>query len=134
VCRSVEIVAHSLRSIVCFALLACGWFLIPPSTSDPALPRQKFDIIGAVLLMLFLGLFNFAWNQGPVVGWPQPYVYALLILSILAGVGFYFWERRAGEDALIPVEVLHKNSLLVYVCLWLGWMSFGIWSLYTVQL
>lgn len=84
--------------------------------------------------MLFLGLFNFAWNQGPIVGWPQSYVYALLILSILAGVGFYFWERRAADDALIPVEVLHKNSLLVYVCLWLGWMSFGIWSLYTVQL
>lgn len=32
------------------------------------------------------------------------------------------------------MEVLVRNCLLVYLCLWLGSMSFDIWALYTVLL
>lgn len=32
--------------------------------------------------------------------------------------------------ALIPIEVLKKESLLVYLCLWFGWMSFGTYLFY----
>lgn len=106
--------------------------MIPASRSLRQIP---FDYLGALLLVLSLGLFNFAWNQGPVVGWPTPYVYVLLIASFGFGVAFWFWEKRVGsEKALVPPAVLTKNNLLVYLCLWLGWMSFGIYALYLVLL
>ena len=96
--------------------------------------QPPLDYVGALLLILTLGFFNFSWNQGPVVGWPVTYVWALLIVAAVFGVAFYFWEKRMGERALIPTQVLGKNNLLVYLCLWLGWMSFGLYALYLVLL
>jgi hypothetical protein len=39
-----------------------------------------------------------------------------------------------GRMALIPPQVLSKTSLLVYLSLWLGWISFGIFLFYNVLL
>lgn len=121
-----------IRAILSAVIGVVGLYIIP--SSPRAFRNQSLDYVGALLLILTLGFFNFAWNQGPVVGWPVPYVYALLIVSVLFGIVFYFWERRMGDRALIPTEVLGKNSLLVYLCLWLGWMSFGLYALYLVLL
>ena len=99
-----------------------------------------------VLLSTALGLFNFAWNQSAVVGWPVGYVWGTLLAAGAAFVAFYFWERKAGRAALVPTEVrielapalieqvLQKTSLLVYLSLWLGWMSFGVFLYYTTLL
>ncbi|KAK7414929.1 multidrug-resistance type transporter aminotriazole resistance [Neonectria punicea] len=40
---------------------------------------DQLDILGATTGITALILFNFAWNQAPIVGWETPYVYALLI-------------------------------------------------------
>ena len=93
-----------------------------------------FDYIGSLLLVVALGLFNFTWNQAPLVGWGASYVWSMLIVSLVVFAAFFFWERRMGRRALIPPAVLSKTSLLVYLSLWLGWMSFGTFLLYTTLL
>ena len=125
-----------LRRAIFAAAVACiGVFVLPPDDNlAPASARRSYDYVGTLLLVAALGLFNFTWNQGPLVGWSAPYVWSLLLVSILAFVALYFWERRVGNNALIPVEVLSRTSLLVYLCLWLGWMSFGVFLFYTTLL
>ena len=39
--------------------------------------KQRFDYLGAATGVSGLVLINVAWNQGPTVGWPDPYVYIL---------------------------------------------------------
>ncbi|WVQ84142.1 hypothetical protein IAT38_006289 [Cryptococcus sp. DSM 104549] len=114
-----------------FAFVIVGIFVLPPDTPHPNPSSRSFDSIGAILLATSLGLFNFVFNQAALVGWETPYIYILLIVSLFAFVAFYFWERHVGRKALIPMEVLKRESLLVYLSLWLGWMSFGTFLLYT---
>lgn len=114
--------------------LAIGLYILPPDQNLPPRSERHFDILGAILLALGLGLFNFCWNQASVVGWEAVYVYVLLIISIITFVAFFLWERRIGRKALVPLEVLTRKNLLVYLSLWLGWMSFGTFLLYTTLL
>ena len=95
---------------------------------------RPFDVLGTLLLCLSLGLFNFSWNQSAVTGWSESYVWVILILALICFVAFYLWERYMDTKALIPTEVLSRNSLLVYGSLWLGWMSLGVFLLYTTFL
>lgn len=110
--------------------LGVGIIVLPPDEPHPNPSERHFDWLGAALLALALGLFNFPWNQAPLVGWQEPYVYIIFIISILFFVAFFLWEKHIGLGALIPIEVLKKDSLLVYLCLWLGWMSFGTYLFY----
>ena len=129
-------IAEAWRScILAAAIAAIGVFVLPPDdVLASASARKSFDYVGAGLLVLALGLFNFTWNQAPLVGWSAPYVFSIFIASIITFAVLYFWEKRMGSNALIPTEVLSKTSLLVYLCLWLGWMSFGVFLFYTMLL
>ncbi|KAG8410258.1 hypothetical protein J3458_017973 [Metarhizium acridum] len=56
-----------------------GVFAIP-ATPPPTNPEhesssawQRVDVFGSAIGVAALALFNFAWNQGPVVDWPTPY-------------------------------------------------------------
>lgn len=100
----------------------------------PARSLRSFDFVGLVLLALFLGLFNFSWNQAPITGWSESYVWAVLIVAASFGLAFFLWAKSMGKKALIPIEVLQRTSLLVYLSLWLGWMSLGVFLFYTVNL
>lgn len=128
---------NSLTSsaLIAAAFALAGMYILP--ADDPIPPRalrKRFDVLGSILLLAALGLFNFTWNQAPLVGWHVAYVWASLIVSVALFVAFYFWERRMGVHALIPVEVLTRVNLLVYTSLWLGWVSFGTFLFYTVLL
>jgi hypothetical protein len=102
-------------------------------TDPPARSLRSFDYVGLILLAVSLGLFNFAWNQAPITGWAESYVWAILIVSAVFGLAFYLWAKHMGPKALIPIEVLQRSSLLIYLSLWLGWMSFGVFLFYTVN-
>jgi hypothetical protein len=126
-----------LSSIQAALFLSLGLLVLPADTpthflglSFPLQP-QRFDFLGTLLLALSLGLLNFSWNQSALTGWSESYVYVILILSAFSFVAFFLWERRMGRKALIPTEVLGRTSLLVYLSLCLGWMSFGVFLFYT---
>lgn len=128
--------AFWVTGIVCFALSVASIFIVP-HTPSPEFKERDFismanrvDILGSVVGVVALVLINFAWNQGPVVGWTTPYTYALLIVGfVLVGI-FAFIESKA-EFPLIPMYALTTDTAFVLGCMAAGWSSFGIWVFYT---
>ncbi|ROV95970.1 hypothetical protein VMCG_07979 [Cytospora schulzeri] len=130
----------------CFALVLAGtavlaYFVIPPVPTShrdnrPRTGRGKLlqmDIPGAVTGVLGLVLLNFAWNQAPLVGWQQPYVYVCLILGLIF-IGIYFVvDLKYSPEPLVPFQALKSDVAFVLAALGCGWACFGIWIWYTWQ-
>ncbi|KAL0257585.1 hypothetical protein SLS55_008399 [Diplodia seriata] len=91
---------------------------------------ERLDAAGTVAGLVGLVLFNFAWNQGPVVGWQTPYTYAVLIVGVLVLAAFAAIEARA-RFPLVPVRKLGRDVGFVLACISAGWASFGIWVYYS---
>ncbi|KAL5370880.1 hypothetical protein PMIN06_012823 [Paraphaeosphaeria minitans] len=127
-------------AIYLIMLTTAGFFMIP----DPP-KKSKFshmsareqisnlDLPGAFAGVTALVLFNFAWNQAPLVGWDTPYVYICLILSSLFLALFFYIELRVSKTPLIPFDVLSTDVAFVLACVGCGWACFGIWYYYTWQ-
>ncbi|RAH68562.1 MFS transporter [Aspergillus aculeatinus CBS 121060] len=124
-------------AIWCFVLAILGIYAIPPEPRDPRIGTlslralcAEMDLIGATLGVTGLVLVNIAWNQAPVVGWEQPYVYILLIIGLLIIAGFFVWEIRFSSNPLIPFHALNVDVSFILGCIACGWASFGIWIYY----
>lgn len=128
----------------CFSLVLAGtavlaYFVIPPVPSShkenrPDTWRGKIlhlDLPGAVTGIAGLVLFNFAWNQAPLVGWDMPYVGVALILGLIL-VGAFFWiEIKYSPEPLVPFHALSSDVSFVLGAVACGWGCFGIWIWYT---
>ncbi len=130
--------AYWIMGIVCFIVAAFTTWTVPeqdvakePIEKQPKV-KQHFDYPGAVAGVSGLVLINVAWNQGPTVGWPNPYVYVLLILGILSLVVFALVEARVSQP-LLPVKALTAPVLFVLSATSAGWASFGVWLYYMWQ-
>ncbi|QLG70987.1 hypothetical protein HG535_0B00240 [Zygotorulaspora mrakii] len=128
--------AFWIFSIVCFFLAVAGLWVIPhadmPNLDASHSIWQRVDLAGSLSGMTGLILFNFAWNQGPVVGWETPYTYALLIVGVAFLCLFVFIELRA-KFPLLPFKALSTDAAFVLACISAGWSSFGIWIYYIWQ-
>ncbi|KAK4493608.1 hypothetical protein PRZ48_015275 [Zasmidium cellare] len=93
---------------------------------------QRVDIYGSITGVASLVLFNFAWNQAPVVGWQVPYTYILLIIGMLLFVVFILIEKRV-RHPLVPFGVLKIDSVFTLACIAAGWSSFGIYAYYSLD-
>ncbi|KAL4893544.1 major facilitator superfamily-domain-containing protein [Aspergillus ambiguus] len=130
--------AYWVLSFTCLSLAILGVVAIPatpvPSNSKkPGGPSiwQRVDIYGSITGVAALVLFNFAWNQGPVVGWQTPYTYFIMIIGILIFGVFVLVEKRVSLHPLIPFGVLRMEALFTLACISAGWSSFGIVVYYT---
>jgi MFS family permease len=131
--------AFWVMGIICFLLALAGYFAIP-HTPSPHLDNKKDGITawarvdgwGSVTGIVALVLINFAWNQGPVVGWTTPYTYIILIIGFLFLSLFGLIESRA-TFPLIPHCALSSDTAFVLGCISAGWASFGIWVYYLWQ-
>ncbi|KAK7427995.1 multidrug-resistance type transporter aminotriazole resistance [Neonectria magnoliae] len=94
---------------------------------------DQLDILGATTGITALILFNFAWNQAPIVGWETPYVYALLIVGVALVPVFFYVELRVASHPLIPFDALTSEVGFILACIACGWSAFGIWIYYTWQ-
>lgn len=92
---------------------------------------DQLDLLGATTGITALVLFNFAWNQAPIVGWETPYVYVLLIIGVLLVPVFFYIELRVASNPLIPFDTLTSDVGFILACVAGGWASFGIWIYYT---
>ena len=106
----------------------------PPKSDDVARKslRQKLvalDLLGAVTGITALVLFNFAWNQAPIVSWSKAYVYVCLILGLLFAALFFYVELRLAPEPLIPFHALSADVGFVLGCIACGWASFGMHTL-----
>jgi MFS family permease len=123
--------AYFAMAIACAVLATIAHFVIPASPPKPNIDRTV-DWLGFGFGISGLVLFNVAWNQGPIVGWPTPYVYVLFILGVLAFVAFVIVEIRA-ERPLVPVQQLNLHIALVLLAILAGWSSFTVWLYYLWQ-
>ncbi|PYH88079.1 MFS general substrate transporter [Aspergillus ellipticus CBS 707.79] len=118
------------------AVLAGMSVLVIPSSPAPARGMSakellsETDITGAIFGITGLVLINIAWNQAPVVGWQEPYVYVLLIIGALILALFFVWEIKYASKPLIPFETLDIDVSFILGCVAFGWASFGIWIYY----
>ena len=114
---------------VVYALLAA--FIIPHCQDPPT--EVGFDWAGCFLGIIGLVLFNFAWNQAAVVGWQEPYTYALLIVALLVLGLFCLVELKYSSKPLLPVRSLSRATILALACIAAGWASFGVWVWYLLN-
>ncbi|MES0825148.1 MFS transporter [Ruegeria sp. SCP11] len=70
--------------------------------------KERFDLIGLVLLLCGLSLSVYGIMQGPEVGWQRGYVIATLVFGISALVVFVLVEKQR-DDPLVAVA-LFRNS------------------------
>lgn len=126
--------------VMCFAclLFALLGALVLPATSRPSKLDhenssiwQRVDVYGSITGVASLALFNFAWNQGPVVGW-QTYTYVIMIVSVILFIVFIVVEKRV-HHPLVPFGILKIDSLFTLACISGGWSSFGIFAFYALD-
>lgn len=115
-------------SMVCFLTAIIGLIFIPHHIGSTK-HQGKFDYLGSITGVSGLILINFAWNQGPNVGWDKPYVYVLLIVGVLCLIAFFFIEKRV-DDPLVPPVVLKGDTGFILACIGAGWSCFGSWLFY----
>lgn len=129
--------AFWIAAIVCFILAILGFFIIP-HTPPPTFPNdgisiwERIDFAGSLVGVSGLVLFNFAWNQGPVAGWTDVYVYVILIIGSLV-IGLFFFVESRARFPLLPFDALNRSTGFVLACIATGWSSFSIWLFYSFQ-
>ncbi|KAK2015088.1 MFS general substrate transporter [Colletotrichum eremochloae] len=103
------------------------FILVVPHETERMDPNGRIDFIGAYLGVGGLILFNFVWNQAPIVGWARPYEYALLIVSILHLAAFAVWESKFAKDPILPFEIWKAPSFTwMIVSAFFTFMAVGI--------
>ncbi len=84
---------------------------------------QRFDLVGAALLMASLFGLLLALTEGPLWGWGDPRTLGLLALFGAAGGGFLVWELRAASP-MINLRIFRNGAfslnLLAGFVLFLG--------------
>ncbi|KAG9235256.1 major facilitator superfamily-domain-containing protein [Amylocarpus encephaloides] len=129
--------AFWINAIVCVMLAVLGIFLIP-ATPPPFLDEtettwDRTDALGGLTGVCGLVLFNFAWNQAPVVGWQNPYTYVLLIVGLITLGIFGYIELKVTKFPLVPFRDMALDSGFVLACVALGWSGFSVWTYYFWQ-
>ncbi|UJR30680.1 hypothetical protein I4U23_018203 [Adineta vaga] len=125
--------AHWALAIFCYILAILTYVVVPTELSVAVHPTGKTDIYGAIVGTVGLVLFIYCWNEGPVVGWDKPYVYGVLIASILI-IGIFIFIEMKTKEPIMPLSIWSVAGFPgVLGCMALGWSSFGIFIYYIVQ-
>ncbi|KAJ6019681.1 hypothetical protein N7499_009353 [Penicillium canescens] len=127
------------QTLVCIGCAVLASVVIPSIHHDTSVDSsyvgvlKALDALGGACGICGLVLVNIAWNQAPIVGWSEPYVYVLLIIGIILILAFFYFEFRVAEHPLIPFHALSRDVSFVLGCVACGWGSFGIWIYYFWQ-
>ncbi|KAI0401949.1 major facilitator superfamily transporter [Xylaria palmicola] len=130
-------------SIWLAVLVIVGYVVLPdiPRKVDPFADgytwqklNEELDLPGAFTGVLSLVLFNFAFNQAPIVGWATAETIVPLVLG-LAIFGVFSWvEHKVAVKPLLPFDAINRDVAFVLGTVACGWATFGIWILYFVQI
>ena len=80
---------------------------------------ENLDLPGAVTGVASLVLFNFAWNQAPVVGWASAEVIVPLVLSLVLFGLFTYIEKKVSRP-LLPLHAINSSVSFVLVAVGCG--------------
>lgn len=91
-----------------------AWIVVPLRIGNaiPGLSLWQFDYVGTLLGVSGLVLFAFAWSQSPVVGWEEPYTYALLVPLVIGG---FFATASVGLFIMkVPAQYIFGVSMFSF--------------------
>ncbi|CAK4026504.1 hypothetical protein D0861_00252 [Lecanosticta acicola] len=120
-------------AFTCIVMILAAFFILPADETHPS-SIKDFDFLGTATGVSGLVLFNFAWNQAAVVGWPTVYTYVLLIVGILLFIAFAFVEIKVVKNPLVPLAGFKGEAALALGVIAAGWGSFGVWVFYLWRL
>ena len=126
-------------ALVLAATAIAGEVIIPTPTrsTDPNQSAwhkfSQLDPLGSFTGVTSLVLIDFAWNQGAVVGWQEPYVIVALIIGILLVPLFLYVEAYVVSAPLLPAECMNSDIGTILACVACGWSCFGIFLFYIWQ-
>ncbi len=75
-------------------------FVVPSSRNGNG--AHPFDPLGALLSIAIIGAFVFGVIEGPNYGWTNMAILGMFIITALAGILFYFWEKKVPHPMLDP--------------------------------
>ncbi len=105
---------------IALVAILCVWLYINqprPETAD-----RRIDYGGILTVSGGLVIFMVALDQSVDVGWGDPLILGAVAVSFLLLLAFGWIERRAGEHALIPRDVIGNESFAAS-CLAILFMS-----------
>ncbi|KEZ46729.1 putative transporter [Scedosporium apiospermum] len=122
-----------------FVLVAClgavtvaGLVFVLPR-EEPQDRGGKIDYVGIFLGLAGLLLFNISWNQSTSLGWQSASVIAMLVVSFVLLVAFFFWESRWAAEPIMPPSLFKTSNLKALTVVVLSiYMSVGILLWYMV--
>lgn len=126
--------AYFALAFACIGMIGLTLLVVPASQRERPVQLSEFDALGSATGVSGLVLFNFAWNQAAVVGWQEPYTYALLIVSILLLGAFAYVELSVSAHPLVPLRKMGGEAALALAVVGCGWASFGVWVYYLWRL
>ena len=119
---------------VCLALAAVSVVVVPLSPHTRRVGHgslwMQLDGYGIIFGVCGLVLFNFAFNQAPIVSWSTPYTYFILIIAVMLLAAFVYTELVAPHP-LVPIAAMQSQTNFVLGCTAAGWACFSIWVYYT---
>ncbi|KAK3941159.1 major facilitator superfamily-domain-containing protein [Diplogelasinospora grovesii] len=117
------------------ALAAISVSVLPATESTTRQRKEslwvQLDGLGIVFGVCGLVLFNFAFNQAPIVSWTTPYTYFILIIGAMLIAAFVWHECLTSTHPLIPISAMKATTNFVLGCTAAGWACFSIWIYYT---
>jgi MFS family permease len=124
-------------SAVCIALAAVSVPVLPRAEQTNRNSEEsmwvQLDAVGIFFGVSGLVLFNFAFNQAPIVQWTTPYAYFLLIIGVLFLCAFVYTELVAPHP-LVPIHAMKATSNFVLGCTGAGWGCFAVWIFYAIAM
>jgi EmrB/QacA subfamily drug resistance transporter len=92
------------------AAVAClvTWRAVPESRGDSV--ERRFDYLGVATLTVGLVALLVALDEVDDYGWGSAWILGLLALFAVLLTAFVFQERRAGDHALVPRDVMSNRS------------------------
>jgi len=82
-----------------------------PESKDEMSP-SRLDLAGSVLVTAALAGVTFACVEGPIRGWGDPVVLAILLTGTVAGLTFLVVERRSASP-ILPLEMFRSRQFAI---------------------
>ncbi|MEV5707062.1 MFS transporter [Actinoallomurus sp. NPDC052274] len=79
---------------------AVGLLMTAKADATPSAGRRRLDPVGQVAVMLALSGLTFGLIEGGTLGWGSAPVLGALLMAVIVGVFFVWWERRVPEPML----------------------------------
>lgn len=83
-----------ILAIIAAIVTVAAHFLIPLPVKHPSESELKnaVDWIGGTIVTVALFILLFALTEGNIVGWREPYIPVIIVLSVLLLVAFVLWQ------------------------------------------